>query len=128
MKRPLSIELFSRLSLSFLWLFTAATSFWWARDIGYEVLAQQHISGKVADFCINAGSLLDASIGVWLIANYQLRWCYRLQILLILSYSLLLSLIAPSFWLHPFGPVTKNIPILALIFWLNHSNASTNKL
>jgi hypothetical protein len=125
MKHPIDITLIARLSLSFVWLFTAATSFWWARDIGYEILAQQHIPDELADLCINAGSLLDAIIGFWLLSNYQLRWCYRIQILLILSYSLLISIIAPSFWLHPFGPVTKNIPILVLIFWLNHSNNST---
>lgn len=125
MKRQISMQLIARASLSFMWLFTAATSFWWARDIGYEIFAQQHISGNIADLCINAGSLLDAGIGFWLLSGYQLRWCLRLQILLILGYSILLSIIAPSFWLHPFGPVTKNIPILALIFWLHHSTPST---
>lgn len=125
MKRSLNIELIARLSLSFMWLFTAITSFWWARSIGYEVLAQQHISGVFADLCINAGSLLDAIIATWLLSNYQLRWCYRIQIVLILVYSILISIIAPSFWLHPFGPVTKNIPILVLIFWLNNSNTPT---
>ena len=111
-------EFLCRLSLSFLWLFTAATSFWWGRAIGYDILAQQSIQGEFADWCINAGSLLDALIGIWLLAAYKPKWCYWVQIILILSYSMLLTLIAPSFWLHPFGPVTKNIPILMLLFLL----------
>ena len=49
----------SRLSLSLLWLFTAASSFWWGRAIGYEVLGKQGITGTVADLCINAGSMLE---------------------------------------------------------------------
>ena len=65
-------EIISRLSLSFLWLFTAATSFYWGRTIGYEVLAQQEIQGQVADVLINAGSLLDALIGIWLLTTWQL--------------------------------------------------------
>jgi hypothetical protein len=113
---PPRIELLCRLSLSVLWLFTAATSFWWGRSIGYEVLALQNIQGEVADWCINAGSFIDAIIGIWLLTTYKLKWCYGLQILIILSYSILLTLIAPSFWLHPFGPLTKNIPILALLY------------
>ena len=122
MKSLADIKFIARLSLSFLWLFTAATSFFWARNIGYEILAQQNFSGRQADLFINAGSLLDAAIGIWLLSNFQLRWCYAVQIVLIISYSLLISVIAPFFWLHPFGPVTKNIPILVLIFWLNHSH------
>lgn len=106
---------YCRYSLAFLWLFTAATSFWWGRASGYEVLALQSIHGDLADLCINTGSLLDAVIGVWLLSKYQLNWCYRIQIALILAYSLLLTFIAPQFWLHPFGPLTKNIPVLALL-------------
>jgi len=120
-KIPHHIEFIARVSLSFLWLFTAVISFRWGRDIGYHVLAQQHIQGNFADLCINAGSLLDATIGFWLLTGRQLKWCYALQIILITSYSILLSLIAPEFWLHPFGPITKNIPIMALIFVLMKS-------
>jgi hypothetical protein len=121
---PPRIELLCRLSLSVLWLFTAATSFWWGRGIGYEVLALQNIQGEFADWCINAGSLFDALIGVWLLTAYKRKECYRIQIMLIVSYSILLSLIAPGFWLHPFGPITKNIPILALLFLLHEAEAS----
>lgn len=116
MMLPVRIELICRLSLSVLWLFTAATSFWWGRSIGYEVLALQNIQDEFADWCINAGSLIDVIIGIWILTTYKLKWCYGLQILIILSYSILLTLIAPSFWLHPFGPLTKNIPILALLY------------
>lgn len=107
-----------RLSLIFMWLFTAATSFWWARDMGYEVLALKHLQGFTADFLIDAGSALDAFIGLWLMTRFKLHWCYVLQIFIIVSYSLLLSWIAPDFWLHPFGPLVKNIPILALLYLL----------
>lgn len=123
LQKPLFV---ARLALAFMWLFTAATSFWWGRAIGYEVLALQDIRGAFADVCINAGSLVDAGIGLWLLSNYQPRWCYRLQIAIILSYSLLLTLIAPQFWLHPFGPLTKNIPIVALIYIL-HSVTNREK-
>jgi hypothetical protein len=119
---PARLEFLCRLSLSFLWLFTAVTSFWWGRQIGYDVLAQQHIQGELADWCIDAGSILDALIGIWLLTAYKLKWCYRFQIALIISYSILLTVIAPEFWLHPFGPLTKNIPLLALLVLLYKDN------
>jgi DoxX-like family len=117
----------SRLSLSLLWLFTAASSFWWGRAIGYEVLATQEITGAFADLCINAGSLVDAVIGLWLLTAYKLQWCYRAQLIIILSYTILLSIIDPSFWLHPFGPLTKNIPLLVFIFWLSKTESNPTK-
>jgi hypothetical protein len=125
MKLPPHLERICRISLSILWLFTAATSFLWGRASGYDILAQHNISGEIADWCINAGSILDAIIGLWLLVNYQTQWCYKIQIIVILSYSVLLSFIAPDFWLHPFGPITKNIPILALIYVLHESSNSS---
>jgi len=107
-----------RLSLCFLWLFTALTSLLWGRDIGYAVLAKQNIQGSTADLFINAGGILDAIIGFWLLTTCHLKWCYRFQILVIVVYSILLTIIDASYWLHPFGPITKNIPILALLFML----------
>lgn len=121
---PARIEFLYRLSLSFLWLFTAATSLWWGRSIGYDVLAQQNIQGEFADWCINAGCLLDALVGIWLLTAYKPKWCYSFQIVLIVSYSVLLTIIAPAFWLHPFGPLTKNIPILALLYVLYKSEST----
>lgn len=126
MVMPPALEFICRLSLSFLWLFTAATSFWWGRDIGYAVLAQQQIDGLVADLCIDAGCLLDAAIGIWLLTHYRPEGCYIIQIVIIVSYSILLSLIAPLFWLHPFAPLIKNLPILALLFVLLRSAKSTS--
>jgi len=120
------IQLMCRCCLSFLWLFTAMTSFWWGRNIGYDVLAQQNIHGALADACINAGSFLDMVIGIWALTTYELKWCYRIQIAVIVSYSILLSIVEPSYWLHPFGPLTKNLPILALLFVLLQTTSATS--
>ncbi len=98
---PARFEFLCRLSLSFLWLFTAGASFWWGRHIGYEVLAQQHIQGEFADWCINAGCILDALIGVWLLTAYKLKWCYRLQIILIVSYRFLVSSVRATYQKRP---------------------------
>jgi hypothetical protein len=34
---------------------------------------------------------------------------------LILGYTALISIFLPEYWLHPYGPITKNLPVLAAI-------------
>jgi len=109
---------FARFALAFLWIFTALSSTYLSPEIGFEVLATAGIEGNIAKLCLYAGSALDLLIGLWLISAWQLKKCYLLQIIAILVYSILLSIIDPSFWLHPFGPLTKNLPILALLYAL----------
>jgi len=108
----------ARLSLSFLWIFTGITSAFFAKAIGYEVLANGGITGLLADFSILSGSVLDVVIGVWLLVCWRLKFCYLAQMLIIAVYTLLLTAMDSSFWVHPFGPLTKNVPLLVMIYCL----------
>lgn len=112
------VYLAARLSLSFLWVFTGITSEFFAKEIGYEVLESAGITGALANFSILFGSVLDVLIGIWLLVGKSLKLCYLVQIVVIVSYTLLLTVIEPGFWIHPFGPLTKNIPILVMIYYL----------
>lgn len=112
------MTLAARLSLAFLWMFTAMTSAFFAREEGFEILAGGGITGYLADFCLYSGSLLDAIIALWLLLGKRLGLCYLIQFWVVIVYSLLLTVIDANFWLHPFGPLTKNIPLLALIYIL----------
>ncbi len=107
-----------QLSLSFLWVFTGLTSIFWGRDIGYDILLKVDIKNMLADIFIYGGGILDVVIGVWLLTSFQIRKCCLIQIILIVVYSILITVIEPSFWLHPFGPIVKNIPVIVLIFVL----------
>jgi len=112
------MTLAARLSLSFLWMFTGISSAFFAKDIGYEVLANGGITGPLADISILSGSVLDGVIGIWLLLGWRLKICFLMQMAVIAAYTLLLTVIEPSYWLHPFGPLTKNIPVLVLIYYL----------
>jgi hypothetical protein len=105
-------------SMVFLWLDTALTSVSGGRQLGYEVLSGAGITGVFADICVFGGAGLDLFLGIWLVSSITPLTCLRVQAIIVLLYSLLLSCVAPGFWLHPFGPLTKNIPILAIIFLL----------
>lgn len=123
-------HLLGRLSLSFLWIFTGLTSLFFNPETGYEILHSANITGDYAVFLIYAGSLVDILIGIWLLQSRLLKVCYLIQICIIVVYMLLLSFIDFSYWLHPFGPVTKNIPILVLIFILfkNDKSGGTGRI
>ncbi len=109
------MKLFAKLSLSFLWIFTGITSIYFSPEIGYEILAQGGITGLPAKILLISGSVMDVVLGIWILTHFQTRGCYITQLATIIIYSILLSYIAPEFWLHPFGPITKNLPIIALI-------------
>ncbi|EPJ46310.1 MAG: NAD-dependent epimerase/dehydratase [Osedax symbiont Rs1] len=115
------IRLAARVSLAFLWFFTAITSAFFGREIGLAVLANADITGGLASLLLYSGSAVDLLIALWLITTWQLKKCYLAQIMVIVVYTLLLSFIDPSFWLHPFGPLTKNLPIIVLLYMLYRS-------
>jgi hypothetical protein len=116
-------HLAARLSLSFVWIVTGISSIFLAREIGLEVLAKGGITGPLANFCILSGGVLDGAIGVWLLLGLRLKTCYLVQLIVITTYTLLLTVIDPGFWIHPFGPLTKNIPMLVMIYYLYSQKA-----
>ena len=52
------------------------------------------------------------------------RFLWQAQAMLIGAYTLIISVWLPEFWLHPFGPVLKNLPVLMLL-WLLNKNEGT---
>lgn len=106
-----------KVALAFVWFFTGLTSLMWGREVGYEVLATADITGLLADLLLISGAVLDLVIAIWVLSGYRLYTCCIAQFVTIMIYTVLLSVIDPAFWLHPFGPLTKNAPMLVLI-WL----------
>ncbi|MDP5007758.1 MAG: DoxX-like family protein, partial [Glaciimonas sp.] len=61
-----------------------------------------------------AASILDGVIGLALLF-YPRRWLWPVQIVLVASYTIIMSFCLPEFWLHPFGMLNKNLPLLAMM-------------
>ena len=116
----------AKYSLAFLWIFTGLTSVYFSPEIGYEILANANVNGALADVAIYAGGILDIVLGLWLITSFKTKLCCITQISVITVYTILLTFIDASFWLHPFGPITKNIPLIVLIGYVYASNVSIN--
>lgn len=117
----------AKYSLAFLWIFTGITSIYFSPEVGYEILSSASITGLMADVSIYAGGALDILIGLWLLSSIKIRLCCIIQVVVIVLYTVLLTFIDMSFWLHPFGPITKNIPIIVLIAFIYIEKATTEK-
>lgn len=118
-----SSEWLACFALSYLWVWSALSSVWLAPEIGYQVLAKGGVVGGAADMAVWAGGLLDIALGLWLLSGRAFRLCCIAQWVVITVYSVLLTVIDPSFWVHPFGPLSKNIPIMVLIYILFQNEA-----
>jgi len=117
----------AKYSLAFLWIYTGLVSSLVMPSIGFSVLYSAGISGQLASLFVYGGSLVDIAIGIWILSNKASRLCYQVQIATIITFTLLLTFIDPSYWFHPFGPLTKNLPILALILILLKQDKDCNQ-
>lgn len=119
-----------RSSLVFVWLATAVVSVWELHGQSRELLAglpTAWVSGDAAwlpTAIILAGAAADAVLGLWL-ALRPGRAAYVAALTLMGSMTLLATLIHPAWWLHPFGPLTKNLPIAAILWVLLQQEART---
>ena len=75
---------------------------------------------------ILAGAAADAVLGLWL-ALRPGRKAYGAALLVMLAMTLLATAIHPAWWLHPFGPLTKNLPIAAILWVLLQDEATSTQ-
>jgi hypothetical protein len=108
---------FARLGIAFLWLWTAAvTYFAWPK---HETLAwlDSLWSGLGTPFWLAASCVLDAGMGVASLLWPRKR-LWQAQFALTAVYSLGLAVALPWTWSHPLGPLTKNVAVLATLLFL----------
>jgi hypothetical protein len=62
------------------------------------------------------GAALDVSLGVATLTMRRRSLLWLAQIAVITVYTIIITLWLPEFWLHPFGPVIKNLPLVIAIY------------
>ena len=106
-----------RLSLIFVWLSTACASVWGLHGQSLQLLTSAGIHDRTLAFTlILGGAGLDAALGfaMWI---KPCRTVYLAAFGAMLAMTLAATAIAPALWLHPLGPLTKNVPI-AIALWV----------
>ena len=106
-----------RLSLVFVWLWTAVVSVWELQGQSRALLVVGGVSDTgVANALVLAGAALDAILGLWLLLRAT-RPAYLLALATMVVMTLVATALSASLWLHPLGPLSKNIPI-AVVLWM----------
>jgi len=121
----LLIQPLLRLSIAFVWIVTGITSvFIYPIDSSYRLLEQMTINGQFAPIALYSAAVLDLFLGIAVLFNYQLKIVGLIQLLIIIAYTLLISIFLPEQWAHPFGPISKNIPLIVatMIMLILHDN------
>jgi uncharacterized protein YbjT (DUF2867 family) len=107
-----------RVALALMWIWTAAVSFGlYPVPDSQALLARVGLHGAAAMLALYGAAGLDLVLGVLTLAA-PARWrrpVWLAQLALIAGYTLVITFFLPEYWLHPYGPVTKNLPILAVI-------------
>lgn len=104
-----------RVALAAVWLITA-----WVSLFAYPIadslalLARTGLTGTPALVALIGAALLDAAFGLaTLFAPGRRLWLA--QMALIAGYSAVIAVCLPEFLIHPYGPLSKNLPLLAVL-------------
>ena len=108
-----------RLSLVAVWLLTAVASMVELNGQSSKVLVDAGIASPVwlVRCLIIGGAAADLFIGIALWWRPG-RASYLTALVLLLVMTAAATLLQPDLWLHPLGPLLKNLPIAALLWHL----------
>jgi uncharacterized protein YbjT (DUF2867 family) len=108
-----------RWSIAVVWIATGIVSFGlYPQERSYDLLSRVGIGAAPAPLFLYGAAAMDIALGLATLVMRRRRWLWLAQIAAIAGYTLLITWRMPEFWLHPFGPLLKNIPMLAAIFML----------
>lgn len=109
-----------RVSVALVWIVTGIVSLGlYPVQESYALLGRTGIPPMLQPLMLYGAALLDFAFGVGtlMLHGRRRRWLWLAQLALILFYTVIISIRLPEFWLHPYGPLLKNLPMLAAI-WL----------
>jgi uncharacterized protein YbjT (DUF2867 family) len=107
-----------RWSIVAVWIATAIVSFGlYPVEQSYDLLARSSIPPSLQPLMLYGAATFDLLLGLGIAFLPRRRWLWRAQLALIGFYTVVIAFKLPEFLLHPYGPLTKNLPMLAAI-WL----------
>lgn len=108
-----------RISIALVWLWTAAVSFGlYPVEASYELLRHVGVPASFSALLLYGAASLDLLLGIGTLLLRKRGWLWIAQMVLIVGYTILISWRLPEFWLHPYGPILKNLPLLTAIYML----------
>lgn len=107
-----------RISIALVWLVTGIVSLWvYPIADSLELLHRVGVPAELGPTMLYGAAGLDFAFGAATLVLRKRRPLWLMQMALILFYTAVITLHLPEFWAHPYGPILKNLPMLAAI-WL----------
>jgi len=107
-----------RASIALVWIATAIVSFGlYPVEDSYRLLERTGIPAQYRPLMLYGAAGFDLALGLGILFLARRRWLWLAQIALIGFYSVIIAWRLPEFLLHPYGALTKNLPLLAAL-WL----------
>lgn len=109
-----SVALFA---IVFIWVWSGISSLI-AMEESYKLMGLITSNHQLSAILIFLGSFADIILGFAVLNKTFRKKVLILQLSFIITYTLILTVFAPFYWIHPFGVLSKNIPIIALSVYL----------
>lgn len=104
--------------LAIVWIISGLVSiFAYPASASFELLGRVGLSGAAAPLVLYGAAAFDVALGMATILMPG-RCLWLIQISTVAVYTLIIIVGLPEFLIHPFGPILKNLPILAILFIL----------
>lgn len=108
-----------RLAIAFVWLWTGwVSAFVYPESDSYRMLERVGMPEMLHPIALYGASALDFALGIATLIGWRLRLVVYCQFILMMIYMVVITATLPEYWAHPFGPLTKNFPLLAASFVL----------
>lgn len=108
-----------RFSIAMVWIWTAIVSAGlYPRAESYTLLMRTGVPESLTPVMLFGAVGLNLLFGLGTLFLRQRRWLWIAQLALIAFYTAIITWRLPEFWLHPYGPMHKNLPMLAAIYML----------
>ncbi len=107
------VRILLRIAIGFVWLHTGLISIFAVPSThSFGLLQQVGIPSQAAPLFLYGASLLDIALGLATLFAYRIQWIGGFQMMMIMGYSTIITLFLPEYWFQPFGPISKNLPLL----------------
>lgn len=111
-----------RLALAITWFAAGIVSLGlYPVEQSHALLARAGVPEALRPAALGGAALLNLLLGLltlWPLRHRAQKALWGAQALLVLFYTAVITWRLPEFWLHPYGPIVKNLPILAALLLL----------
>lgn len=107
------------LSLAVLWLYSGIVPILFSQADSLTMLSQLGIKQPYQTAIFLIASVIDIVFGLLILSRYRSQprlWLF--QLVVVIGYSIIVGVGLPENWIHPFAPLIKNVPIIALLLYL----------